>query len=151
MAVLGMLLPAVLHSTHTETHDGILNLSRFSSCVMLIVYAAFLYFQLKSHRHLFDGIPSEVYIFFHLYFWVILLLKELIYYSCNTFWWHTKRIFMGFTMLKAVCLDKRWLTFYGNLISLIYRKAYAWTKCVEILRKSSMLNLLKDSCLNQMC
>ena len=67
MAVLGMLLPAVLHSTHTETHDGILNLSRFSSCVMLIIYAAFLYFQLKSHRHLFDGIPSEVYIFFHLF------------------------------------------------------------------------------------
>ncbi|MCO5608406.1 hypothetical protein L7F22_062616 [Adiantum nelumboides] len=71
MAVMGLLFPAVLHSTHTEVHDGLseLNLSRFSSCIMLIAYASYLYFQLKSHRQLYDtpddaeesgGEPEEV-------------------------------------------------------------------------------------------
>ncbi|KAH7405569.1 hypothetical protein KP509_15G076100 [Ceratopteris richardii] len=56
MAVMGLLLPAVLHSTHTEMQDftSKLNLSRFSSCVMLIAYASYLYFQLRSHRQLYD-------------------------------------------------------------------------------------------------
>lgn len=60
MAVMGLLFPAVLHSTHTEVHDGLseLNLSRFSSCIMLIAYASYLYFQLKSHRQLYD-IPDD--------------------------------------------------------------------------------------------
>lgn len=50
MAVMGLLFPAVLHYTHTEAHFGKseLSLSRFSSCVMLVAYAAYLFFQLKS-------------------------------------------------------------------------------------------------------
>ncbi|XP_010552333.1 PREDICTED: vacuolar cation/proton exchanger 5 isoform X2 [Tarenaya hassleriana] len=50
MSVMGLLLPAVLHYTHSEVHAGSseLALSRFSSCVMLIAYAAYLFFQLKS-------------------------------------------------------------------------------------------------------
>ncbi|KAH6557687.1 hypothetical protein KP509_1Z100600 [Ceratopteris richardii] len=61
MAVMGLLFPAVLHSTHTEVHDfaSELALSRFSSCIMLIAYAAYLYFQLKSHRQMYD-IPDDV-------------------------------------------------------------------------------------------
>lgn len=61
MAVMGLLFPAALHATHTEVHDGLseLNLSRFSSCIMLIAYASYLYFQLKSHRQLYD-IPDDV-------------------------------------------------------------------------------------------
>lgn len=49
MAVLGITFPAVLHFTHTELHSGesALSLSRFSSCVMLVAYASYLYFQLK--------------------------------------------------------------------------------------------------------
>lgn len=60
MAVMGLLFPAVLHSTHTEVHDGVseLMLSRFSSCIMLIAYVAYLYFQLKSHRQLYD-VPDD--------------------------------------------------------------------------------------------
>ncbi|CAN0922880.1 Vacuolar cation/proton exchanger 5 [Linum grandiflorum] len=52
MAVMGLLFPAVLHSTHTEVHYGRseLALSRFSSCVMLMVYAAYLYFQLNTPK-----------------------------------------------------------------------------------------------------
>lgn len=66
MAVMGLLFPAVLHFTHTERHFGRseLALSRFSSCIMLVAYAFYLVFQLKSHRNLYDPIdeterPSE--------------------------------------------------------------------------------------------
>uniref|UniRef100_A0A7N0ZZ13 RRM domain-containing protein n=1 Tax=Kalanchoe fedtschenkoi TaxID=63787 RepID=A0A7N0ZZ13_KALFE len=61
MAVMGLLFPAVLHFTHTELHYGKseLALSRFSSCVMLIAYAAYLYFQLKSQKDLYDPVEGE--------------------------------------------------------------------------------------------
>ncbi|GJP51599.1 hypothetical protein CLOM_g10752 [Closterium sp. NIES-68] len=56
MAVMGLALPAILHSTHTEMrdNDSELALSRISSCIMLVAYGAYLYFQLKSHTHLYD-------------------------------------------------------------------------------------------------
>ncbi|XP_078437597.1 vacuolar cation/proton exchanger 3-like [Wolffia australiana] len=58
MAVMGLLFPAVLHYTHTEAQLGKseLALSRFSSCVMLLAYACFLVFQLKSHKYLYDPV-----------------------------------------------------------------------------------------------
>ncbi|KAL3528523.1 hypothetical protein ACH5RR_007845 [Cinchona calisaya] len=61
MAVMGLLFPAVLHFTHTELHSGKseLALSRFSSCIMLVAYASYLFFQLRSHRSLYDAIDSE--------------------------------------------------------------------------------------------
>eukprot|EP01018_Ginkgo_biloba_P026900 Gb_15088 [translate_table: standard] len=61
MAVMGLLFPAVLHFTHTELHFGRseLALSRFSSCVMLVAYAFYLVFQLKSHRNLYDPIAEN--------------------------------------------------------------------------------------------
>jgi len=57
MAVMGLLFPAVLHATGTEMKFGKseLALSRFSSFVMLVAYVAYLYFQLKSHRGLYDS------------------------------------------------------------------------------------------------
>ncbi|XP_027125977.1 vacuolar cation/proton exchanger 3 isoform X1 [Coffea arabica] len=60
MAVMGLLFPAVLHFTHTELHSGKseLALSRFSSCIMLVAYASYLFFQLRSHRNLYDIIDS---------------------------------------------------------------------------------------------
>ncbi|CAI5960515.1 unnamed protein product, partial [Closterium sp. NIES-65] len=56
MAVMGLTAPAVLQSTHTELHerDSTLALSRFSSVMMLVAYACYLYFQLKTHSHLYD-------------------------------------------------------------------------------------------------
>lgn len=53
MAVMGLLFPAVLHYTHSEVHFGKseLALSRFSSCIMLIAYGAYLYYQLKTQVH----------------------------------------------------------------------------------------------------
>ncbi|XP_047159700.1 vacuolar cation/proton exchanger 5-like isoform X2 [Vigna umbellata] len=61
MAVMGILFPAVLHYTHTEVHVGKseLSLSRFSSCVMLVAYAAYLFFQLKSQRSLYLSVNEE--------------------------------------------------------------------------------------------
>eukprot|EP00899_Mesostigma_viride_P024799 jgi/Mesvir1/5503/Mv15546-RA.1 len=56
LAVMALLLPAVLHTTHTELHDGAseLALSRFSSCIMLLAYICYLYFQLMSHKDLYE-------------------------------------------------------------------------------------------------
>ncbi|XP_022716650.1 vacuolar cation/proton exchanger 5-like isoform X2 [Durio zibethinus] len=61
MAVMGLLFPAVLYYTHTERHAGKseLALSRFSSCIMLLAYAAYLVFQLKSQKDLYVPIGEE--------------------------------------------------------------------------------------------
>ncbi|CAA2933746.1 vacuolar cation proton exchanger 3-like [Olea europaea subsp. europaea] len=60
MAVMGLLFPAVLHFTHTEVHKGKseLALSRFSSCIMLIAYASYLFFQLKSQPSLYGSLDE---------------------------------------------------------------------------------------------
>ena len=68
MAVMGLLFPAVLHYTHTEVHSGEseLALSRFYSCIMIVTYdAAFLFFQLKSHKNPYDPLNEVGYEFFH--------------------------------------------------------------------------------------
>lgn len=56
MAVMGIMFPAVLHFTRTEVHFGKseLALSRFSSCIMLIAYGSYLFFQLKSQPNLYS-------------------------------------------------------------------------------------------------
>ncbi|KAF6174990.1 hypothetical protein GIB67_026478 [Kingdonia uniflora] len=61
MAVMGLTFPAVLHFTHTEIHFGKseLALSRFSSCVMLVAYASYLFFQLKSQQILYSPTPVD--------------------------------------------------------------------------------------------
>ncbi|KVH93161.1 Sodium/calcium exchanger membrane region [Cynara cardunculus var. scolymus] len=63
MAVMGLLFPAVLHFTHTELHYGKseLALSRFSSCIMLIAYGAYLYFQLTSQKNSYSPITEVGY------------------------------------------------------------------------------------------
>nr|ACG45836.1 vacuolar cation/proton exchanger 2 [Zea mays] len=52
MAVMGLVSPAMLYYTHTEANLGesALALSRFSSCVMLFAYAAFVFFELSNSR-----------------------------------------------------------------------------------------------------
>lgn len=61
MAVMGLLFPAVLHYTHTEVHFGKseLALSRFSSCIMLLAYATYLFFQLKNQKNLYVPLNEE--------------------------------------------------------------------------------------------
>ncbi|XP_074269528.1 vacuolar cation/proton exchanger 3-like isoform X1 [Silene latifolia] len=61
MAVMGITFPAVLHFTHTEVTFGKseLSLSRFSSGIMLVAYASYLFFQLRSQQNLYDPIEGE--------------------------------------------------------------------------------------------
>ncbi|XP_073110123.1 vacuolar cation/proton exchanger 3 isoform X2 [Elaeis guineensis] len=61
MAVMGLTFPAVLHFTHSEVQYGKSEvfLSRFSSCVMLVAYASYLVFQLKSCHNLYNPIDEE--------------------------------------------------------------------------------------------
>ncbi|KAK9697102.1 hypothetical protein RND81_08G015300 [Saponaria officinalis] len=61
MAVMGITFPAVLHFTHTEVTFGKseLSLSRFSSGIMLVAYASYLFFQLKFQQNLYDPIEGE--------------------------------------------------------------------------------------------
>merc|ERR1740138_1916846 len=56
LSVMGISLPALLHYTHTELHGTAseLALSRFSSTILLLIYLAFLYFQLVTHTHLYE-------------------------------------------------------------------------------------------------
>ena len=63
MAVMGLMFPAVLHFTHSEVQYGKseVTLSRFSSCVMLVAYASYLVFQLKSHHNLYNPIDNVSY------------------------------------------------------------------------------------------
>ncbi|CAN0928247.1 Vacuolar cation/proton exchanger 2 [Linum grandiflorum] len=62
VSVMGIIIPAVLHATKTEVEIGKseLSLSRFSSCMMLLAYAAYLFFQLKSHQSLYNPINEDV-------------------------------------------------------------------------------------------
>ncbi|XP_057431060.1 vacuolar cation/proton exchanger 5-like [Lotus japonicus] len=61
MAVMGLFFPTALHYTHTEVHLGKseLWLSRFSSCVMLAAYTAYLFFQLRSERSPYVSVNEE--------------------------------------------------------------------------------------------
>ncbi|KAK8970813.1 Vacuolar cation/proton exchanger 2 [Platanthera guangdongensis] len=61
MAVMGLMFPAVLHFTHSEVQYGKseLSLSRFSSCIMLVAYASYLFFQLKGQHNLYSPIDEE--------------------------------------------------------------------------------------------
>ncbi|KAI3463176.1 hypothetical protein Pfo_019839 [Paulownia fortunei] len=60
MAVMGLLFPAVLQFTHTEVHKGKseIALSRVSSCIMLVAYACYLFFQLKSQSNLYSSLDE---------------------------------------------------------------------------------------------
>lgn len=60
IAVITMLFPAVLDATHEaesgdSDEESILLLSRLSSGASLLVYGLFIIYQLKTHRHLYEG------------------------------------------------------------------------------------------------
>ncbi|CAI9282366.1 unnamed protein product [Lactuca saligna] len=61
MAVMGLLFPVILHFTDTELRFGKseLALSRFSSCVMLITYGAYLFLQLTTQKNSYSPITEE--------------------------------------------------------------------------------------------
>uniref|UniRef100_A0A7S1SZJ2 Vacuolar cation/proton exchanger n=1 Tax=Tetraselmis chuii TaxID=63592 RepID=A0A7S1SZJ2_9CHLO len=61
LGVLALMLPNVLHATHTELDGTVddVSLSRFCSVVLLGMYGAYLYFQLVSHRELYESEDVE--------------------------------------------------------------------------------------------
>jgi Ca2+:H+ antiporter len=63
MAVMCVLFPAALHATRTELHLGEseLVLSRVTSCVMLVAYAGYIYFQLYNPRPLREEVTYHGY------------------------------------------------------------------------------------------
>lgn len=81
MAVMGLLFPALLHYTHSEVHFGTseLALSRFSSCIMLLAYAAYLFFQLKSQKNLYSSIYEVGYVPVILSFDVMHIMEDINY------------------------------------------------------------------------
>lgn len=56
LGTVSMCLPAVLSATGTELHgiNSEVSLSRFSSVILFSIYCSYLYFQLKSHRDLYE-------------------------------------------------------------------------------------------------
>ena len=56
LAVLALIIPAA--ASHTGADSNILNLSRYASLVLLVMYGLSLFFQFKTHSHLFD-VTSE--------------------------------------------------------------------------------------------
>jgi hypothetical protein len=62
MAVMGLMFSAVLHFTHSEARQGAseLALSRFSSCIMLVAYASYLYFQLSGRSNTYSPIGNVI-------------------------------------------------------------------------------------------
>ncbi|MAY05447.1 MAG: calcium/proton exchanger [Euryarchaeota archaeon] len=59
LAVLALIIPAAAHHTGSNvTTDSILELSRYASLVLLLMYGLSLFFQFKTHSHLFD-VSSE--------------------------------------------------------------------------------------------
>jgi Ca2+:H+ antiporter len=56
---MGVLFPTVLSSSGYESHEGLLGLSRATSLILFSIYGCYLYFQLHSHKHLYENSPSD--------------------------------------------------------------------------------------------
>ncbi|KAG2441601.1 hypothetical protein HXX76_003221 [Chlamydomonas incerta] len=56
LSTFAILMPSLLDATHTERRDkkSELALSRFESIFMFLCYCLYLFFQLKTHKHLFE-------------------------------------------------------------------------------------------------
>ncbi|KAK5132724.1 hypothetical protein LTR08_008690 [Meristemomyces frigidus] len=63
VAATSLIIPATLYASlrnsHESANDNVLILSRGTSVIMLLLYCLYLYFQLKSHAHLFDAEAQE--------------------------------------------------------------------------------------------
>ncbi|KAI9316187.1 calcium/proton exchanger [Dichotomocladium elegans] len=65
IATISLLLPAAFNAsvgsteTTAELKDDILNISRATSVILLIIYFSFLFFQLRTHKHVFLQAPQD--------------------------------------------------------------------------------------------
>lgn len=62
VATSSLIIPATLYAVMDKSEaqdDNIMILSRGTSIILLLIYVAYLYFQLKSHAHLFDDAEAQ--------------------------------------------------------------------------------------------
>ncbi|EDR14390.1 uncharacterized protein LACBIDRAFT_187790 [Laccaria bicolor S238N-H82] len=62
LACITLVIPAAYNSTQSETASsasGLLVISRGTAIALLLVYCAYLYFQLKSHAHLYEATSKQ--------------------------------------------------------------------------------------------
>ncbi|RMZ36201.1 vacuolar calcium ion transporter [Aspergillus flavus] len=61
VTAVGLILPSVLYATFTsvDLEDQVLSFSRGTSAVLLVLYVGYLYFQLGTHKHLFQQEPNS--------------------------------------------------------------------------------------------
>merc|ERR1719424_1763620 len=59
VGALSLALPTIVNSVPNVPAEDVLMLSRMSSCIVLVVYLLFLYFQFISHSHLFESENCE--------------------------------------------------------------------------------------------
>lgn len=119
MAVISVLVPASFHATlgedilDTTERPDLLQMSRGASIILLIIYVGYLYFQLKSHSHLYadDGEPEEP----TLDIWVAggLLVTSTVFVGVTSEWlvesidgftsyYHVGKTFVGLVLLPIV-------------------------------------------------
>ena len=58
LATMGILFPTILSNTNEETNLSELGYSRATALILFLLYFAFLYFQLFSHKHLYEDSPE---------------------------------------------------------------------------------------------
>jgi hypothetical protein len=122
MAVMGLMFPAVLHFTHSEARQGAseVSLSRFSSCIMLVAYASYLYFQLHGRSNIYSPIGSVSPLPHFISFY-----KEYDYFSlcsCNA---HCVGASVQKTFDKSICTLKSYLKCCVSIIEEVATDAWS--------------------------
>ncbi|KAI6374030.1 hypothetical protein MCOR25_003265 [Pyricularia grisea] len=63
LAVMSLLLPTAFHASFSNTDladDKVLQVSRGTSVILLLVYALYLVFQLRSHAYMYESTPQHI-------------------------------------------------------------------------------------------
>lgn len=117
VAVMGLVLPASLDAADAErSATAVLGMSRFASLMLLGIYGALIYFQLKTHRHLVEEDDDEdeeeekVLTFWQTIFWLavdsifIALFSEILVSSIEgaAASWNCPKIFIGVIVIPIV-------------------------------------------------
>ena len=115
LAVLALIIPAALHSDSSiiENDHNILSLSRGVAVIMLLMYACYLLFQLKTHRYMYEGDEMEDLPLVKRPFSIFLLVSTtLIVAICSDYLvnsieglsekWHLPKAFVALVLLPIV-------------------------------------------------
>lgn len=59
LACIGLIIPAAFNFSVKDAPSSILNISHGTAVVLLIIYALYLFFQLKTHKHIYQDVKPE--------------------------------------------------------------------------------------------